>query len=63
MDCNSEQTKSRHSSGCPYCSGSGVHIDGRNSMAVTNRELAAELMDNEFGNASELLIKYSLGGV
>ena len=45
----------RHSSGCPYCSGSGVHIDGRNSMAVTNPELAAELMDNEFGNASELL--------
>ena len=45
----------RHSSGCPYCSGSGVHIDGRNSMKVTNPELAVELMDNKFGTASELL--------
>jgi Zn finger protein HypA/HybF involved in hydrogenase expression len=45
----------KHSSGCPYCSGSGVHIDGRNSMKVTHPELAAELMENEFVHASQLL--------
>jgi Zn finger protein HypA/HybF involved in hydrogenase expression len=29
--------------GCPACSGKTVHSDGRNSMAVTHPELAAEL--------------------
>jgi len=45
----------RKSSGCPYCSGSGVHMDGRNSMKVTHERLAAELMPNKYGTALELV--------
>jgi Zn finger protein HypA/HybF involved in hydrogenase expression len=38
-------------SGCPFCSGRSVHIDGRNSMATTNPELAIEYQ----GDATKII--------
>jgi len=37
--------------GCPFCSGRSIHIDGRNSMVNTNPELAIEYQ----GDASKII--------
>jgi DNA-directed RNA polymerase subunit RPC12/RpoP len=45
------KNRSRNGSGCPYCNHGDLHIDGRNSMAMTHPHLAAEYQ----GDATKLI--------
>ncbi|MEC8363371.1 MAG: zinc-ribbon domain-containing protein [Candidatus Thermoplasmatota archaeon] len=57
--CNNEWTAVGYSrkagTGCPACSNKAIHVDGRNSMAITHPDLADELMPNEYGSPETLI--------
>jgi hypothetical protein len=42
-------------SGCPACTNTKIHSDGRNSMRNTHPHLAIELLPNDYGNADSLI--------
>jgi Zn finger protein HypA/HybF involved in hydrogenase expression len=51
----SVNNRTRRKSGCPFCSGRVVHVDGHNSMAKTHPQIALELLPNKFGTQYTIL--------